>query len=146
MAATRQLLIIYNADSTLRGKVAYAYRKLSGSSQQDPACAACDITHGGLSLKEVPNWTKTKSDIEAQGLQVVQWHRDEVEADVKAWIGEQGVRYPVVLTREGKEGAKDVKVVMDYSELAECAGDASKMVAILKEKKVLKSDEATSSL
>lgn len=145
MAATRQLLIIYNADSSIRGKLTYAYRKLSSSSNQDPACAACDITHGGLSLKEVPGWTKAKSDIEAQGMQVVQWHRDEVELDVKTWIGEQGIRYPVVLTRQGKEGAKDLKKVLDYSELAECAGDATKLVTMLKEKGALEG-EATSSL
>lgn len=138
MAATTQLIIIYNADSTIRGKLTYAYKKLSTSKDQDPACAACDITHGGLSLKEVPGWTKTKSDIEAQGFQVVQWHRDEIEADVKGWIGEQGIRYPTVLMREGKEGTKGLEQVMDYSELADCAGDATQMVRILSEKNILR--------
>ena len=146
MATPTQLLIIYNADSTLRGKLTYAYRKISSSPAQDPACAACDITHGGLSLKEVPGWTKAKSDIEGQGVHVVQWHRDEIEADVKTWIGENGVRYPVVLAREGKEGVKGLKVVVDYSELAECAGDATRLVAILREKRVLPGGEQASSL
>lgn len=137
MATPTQLLIIYNADSTIRGKLTYAYRKLSSSKDQDPACAACDITHGGLSLKEVPGWTKAKGDIEAQGLQVAQWHRDEVEGDVKAWVGEQGVRYPVVLARSGKEGVKDLRVVVESAGLAECAGDATRLVAKLREKGVL---------
>lgn len=143
MATTKQLLIIYNADSTIRGKLNYAYRKLSPSSNnQDPACAACDITHGGLSLKEVPGWTKTKNDIEAEGLQVVQWHRDEIEPDVKTWIGEQKIRYPVVLTRDGSKGTQDIKVVMDSAQLAQCAGDARRMVEILQEEKVLKGPKA----
>lgn len=144
MATARQLLIVYNADSTIRGKLAYAYRKISSSSEQDPACAACDITHGGLSLKEVPNWTKTKSNIEAQGLQVVQWHRDEVEADVKGWLGEQGIRYPTVLVRNGKEGVQDLRLVADSAELASCAGDATRLVELLKEKGVLQSGASSS--
>ena len=73
MSLTKQLLIIYNADASLRGKLNYAIRKLSASSSETPACAACDITHGGLSLKESPGWTSVKQSIEAQGWQVVQW-------------------------------------------------------------------------
>ena len=141
MATTpTQLLIIYNADSSIRGKITYAYRKLSSSSNQDPACAACDITHGGLSLKEVPGWTEAKRDIESQGVKVVQWHRDEVEDDVKNWVTAEGVRYPTVLVRNGERGAEGVRVVADSADLASCAGDATKLVGMLKEKGVLKGD------
>lgn len=145
MATATQLLIIYNADASIRGKLAYAYRKLSSSSDQDPACAACDITHGGLSLKEVPGWTTAKREIEAQGVQVLQWHRDEIEGDVKRWIGEQGIRYPVVLVRTGHEGVRDLKVVANSGELASCAGDATRLVRLLREKGVLQA-ATTSSL
>lgn len=134
MAGRRQLLIIYNADASVRGKLNYAYRKLSSSSAENPACAACDITHGGLSLKEVPNWTSAKKEIEGEGLEVVQWHRDEIEPRVKDWIREQGIRYPVVLARPSDQGKDDMQVVADSGELAQCAGDATKLVQILKEK------------
>lgn len=140
MATPSQLLIIYNADSTIKGKLQYAYRKLSSSSEQDPACAACDITHGGLSLKEVPGWTKTKSEIENQGIKVLQWHRDEVESDVKNWIREQAVSYPVALTRSNDKGAQGLKVVADSTELASCAGDATKLVDVLQQKGVLQTE------
>ncbi|KAI7080622.1 hypothetical protein KC343_g20867, partial [Hortaea werneckii] len=118
MSASKQLIIIYNADSTIRGKLQYAYRKLS-SSGPDPACAACDITHGGLSLSEVPGWQKAKADIEAQGWKVTQWHRDEIEPGVKSWIDQEQVRYPTVLAK-GQTDEKDIRQVMDPAELAEC--------------------------
>lgn len=126
------LIIIYNADSTWRGKAAYAYRKLSSSKTDEPACGACDITHGGLSLNETPNWTHTKREIESQGFKVKQWHRDEVERDVKEWLTSKGVRYPVVIKQDG-----GLEVVADSSELAQCAGDATRLVEILRRKGVL---------
>lgn len=135
MTTSKQLIIIYNADSTIRGKLAYAYRKLSSSSP-DPACAACDITHGGLSLSEVPGWKKAKEEIEKQGWKVVQWHRDEVEEGVKSWVQSEGIRYPTVLAK-GQTDEKDVRQVMDYSELAQCAGDATSMLDVLQKKAVL---------
>ncbi|GAB7360237.1 hypothetical protein MBLNU230_g7997t1 [Neophaeotheca triangularis] len=142
MAVTRgDLIIIYNADSSLRGKLNYAYRKLSSSTPEDPACAACDITHGGLSLKEVPNWSKTKSSIETQGWNVLQWHRDEVEPHVKSWIQEQGLRYPTVVAR--REDAT-LEQVADTAELADCAGDASKLTGILSKKGLIRGTEQAS--
>lgn len=84
---------------------------------------------GGLSLKEVPGWIKTKQDIEAKGFEVIQWHRDEIKSDVKDWIKANGVRYPVVLARTKPEASEDLKVVADTKELASCAGDATKLVS-----------------
>lgn len=43
-----------------------------------------DITHGGLSLQETPQWVETKKVIEAEsGCKVVQWHRDELSDEVR---------------------------------------------------------------
>jgi hypothetical protein len=44
MSAKPQIIIIYNADSTIRGKLNYAYKKLSSSSTEEPVCGACEIT------------------------------------------------------------------------------------------------------
>lgn len=144
--AKPQIIIIYNADSTIRGKINYVYRKISSSSEENPACAACDLTHGGLSLKEVPGWVKTKQEIESKGYEVIQWHRDEIKPDVKDWVKENTVRYPVVLSREKPDASKDLRVVADSSELASCAGDATKLVEILKSKDLLQDSSSTSSL
>ena len=145
MSTKPQLIIIYNADSTVRGKLNYAYKKLSSSSKEEPICGACEITHGGLSLKEVPGWIKTKQDIEAKGFDVIQWHRDEIKSDVKEWIKENGIRYPVVLSRT-KPTVEDLKVVADTKELASCAGDATKLTEILSSKGVFENASSTASL
>ena len=97
-------------------------------------------------MKEVPGWVKTKQEIESKGYEVIQWHRDEIETDVKEWIKENSVRYPVVLTREKPEASEDLRVVADSSELASCAGDATKLVEILKSRGLLQDSSSTPSL
>ncbi|KAK3725909.1 hypothetical protein LTR37_000057 [Vermiconidia calcicola] len=134
MSTSKQLIIIYNADSTVRGKLNYAFRKLSSNSSDNPACAACDLTHGGLSLSEAPGWTMVKSEIESQQWKVTQWHRDEVEVSVKEWVQANGVRYPVALSRAQDGTSQEPKLVADSAELAKCAGDATKLYALLSEK------------
>lgn len=76
------LYILYNASSTLLGKLSYGYKKISCPKDADPICAACEITHGGLSLKETPAWSAAKTVIESEGIKVVQWHRDEMDEHV----------------------------------------------------------------
>lgn len=133
MATSQDIIVIYNADSSIRGKITYAYRKLSSSSAKNPACAACDITHGGLSLSEVPGWKKTKTALQDQGWTVLQWHRDEVETSVKQWTQDQGLRYPLVISRQND----NLQLVADSSELTTCAGDATKLLDLLKDKSVI---------
>lgn len=59
------LYILYNADASMMGKLQYGYRKMSSKKDNEPECAACDITHGGLSLKESPSWIQAKKEIES---------------------------------------------------------------------------------
>ncbi|KAF2490055.1 hypothetical protein BU16DRAFT_544391 [Lophium mytilinum] len=129
------IYILYNADASIMGKLKYSYRKLKSSPDCEPACAACDITHGGLSLCETPAWVSAKKEIEASGaeLKVVQWHRDEIVGPLKDWIKEEGIRYPSVVL------AKDTgfEEVMGASELAGCKGDATVFVKGLRIKGVL---------
>lgn len=85
-STTRTLHIVYNADSTIMGKLRYGYSKWqSKPSDSEPTCAACDITHGGLSLSETKAWKQAKEEITAQDphLRVVQWHRDEMNPQVR---------------------------------------------------------------
>ncbi len=83
-----QLYIIYNADASLIGKLRYGYRKITCPKDR-PACAACDITHGGLHLDESTEWKAAKESIvEEHGLAIKQMHRDEVdsEACLEVWF------------------------------------------------------------
>lgn len=139
MASQKQLIIIYNANSSVRGKLTYAFNKLSKSGDE-PECAACDITHGGLSLKEAPGWVTAKKEIESQGWKVIQWHRDEVEQDVKDWVKNQDKRYPIIVSRSGGE----IEQVADSGDLGVCAGDATKLLGLLKEKNLVDSGEESS--
>lgn len=77
------LFILYNADASVLGKLNYGYRKLT-SSKNNPACAACDITHGGLHLEETVEWKKVKQEI-ANDVDLKQLHRDELGVEVYAY-------------------------------------------------------------
>jgi len=124
----RELLLIYNADSTFMGKVNYTYRKLT---KETPACAACDITNGGLSLKHTPEWTRVKQQIESQGWTVKELHRDELEESVKAWT--KGYRLPILASK-----TSDMKLVMDAEELEDCGGSPDRFFEMLRGKDVVK--------
>jgi len=81
--ATRTLYIIYNADASIMGKINYGYRKLTAPKNK-PACAACDITHGGLHLDETAEWKKAKEEMakEAENVTLKQLHRDQMGGEV----------------------------------------------------------------
>jgi hypothetical protein len=75
------IFVLYNADGNLLGKLSYACRKLTTSNSADEsACAACDLTHGGLKLDESAEWKKTKQRI--GGATVKQLHRNEISSEV----------------------------------------------------------------
>jgi hypothetical protein len=77
------LYVLYNADASVMGKLRYGYRKITCPKDGEPECAACEITHGGLSLKETPSWLTAKKEIEGSSdMQLVQWHRDEMSPQV----------------------------------------------------------------
>ena len=81
--AAKTLYVLYNADASVLGKLRYGYKKVCNKSADNPECAACEITHGGLSLKETPQWVQAKREIEESGaVKVIQWHRDELSAEV----------------------------------------------------------------
>jgi hypothetical protein len=82
-----KLYLIYNADGSIVGKIGYGYRKITQAKGHEPICAACDITHGGLSLNETPAWSAAKKEIESlSNLKVVQLHKDELSLEVSPGV------------------------------------------------------------
>lgn len=80
---SKTLYILYNADASLMGKVKYSYKKICRT-DGNPECAACQITHGGLSLNETSEWSIAKKELESEeNIKVVQWHRDELSDQVR---------------------------------------------------------------
>lgn len=82
------LYIVYNANGSVLGKLEYGYRKLTwDKKQQDTPCAACDMTHGGLSLNPTQAWLDVKQQIEqsSAGIKVKELHRDELPEEVRAF-------------------------------------------------------------
>ncbi|KAK5937492.1 hypothetical protein PMZ80_010110 [Knufia obscura] len=140
--AQKTLYVLYNADGTVMGKLKYGYRKLA-SKDCDSACAACDITHGGLSLSETPKWVESKKEIEGQGLKVVQWHRDEISPNLKDFVNSSGLRYPAVVLDSGSDS---FTTVMTSADLNACGGDPKALVNELYKKDVLTGKKTEASL
>jgi len=131
------LYILYNANATLLGKLDYTRRKLTASNCDDPACAACDITHGGLRLNESEAWKRAKSRIVFQGAEegvIRQLHRDEIhEEEVRAFIKTKELKYPMVLLRPPTDTTR-LEQLMSRDELTEFKGDPGDFVKNLGEK------------
>ncbi|KAJ2901740.1 hypothetical protein MKZ38_001412 [Zalerion maritima] len=131
------LYILYNADASVLGKLKYGYRKISCPKDAPPECAACDITHGGLSLKETPAWLEARRQLEGpeeKGVRVVQWHRDEMSSELKSWFESGKLSYPAAV-HETEPG--QFSLVASKEELAECKGDAQNFVGIMRKKEVV---------
>ncbi|KAF2035471.1 hypothetical protein EK21DRAFT_106997 [Setomelanomma holmii] len=142
--ASRTLYILYNADASIMGKLKYGYRKIRKSSEDNPACAACDITHDGLSLQESPNWVEAKKVLQTEsGYKVVQQHRDEISDEIKDFLRAANVRYPTILADKEEGGFTEVMV---SSELAACKGNAQHLLNKLRDKGILQPKQAVSSL
>ena len=88
--APRTLYILYNANASVLGKLSYGYKHITCSKPDDPTCAACEITHGGLSLKETEAWKAAKQRIKEADPELVikQQHRDEIDSEVGIAIAE----------------------------------------------------------
>ena len=82
--AVRTLYILYNANASVLGKISYGYKHITCSKPDDPTCAACEITHGGLSLKETDAWKAAKQQMREidPELDIKQQHKDEIDPQV----------------------------------------------------------------
>ncbi|KAL9005225.1 MAG: hypothetical protein Q9188_001985 [Gyalolechia gomerana] len=116
------LYILYNADASLMGKLSYGYRKLTTKNNCTPACAACDITHGGLHLDETARWKDAKGEMVKSGVVsgLKQLHRDELDGETKAFVQSHGLQFPMVLVKDEGGGLRSV---LNGEELAAFNGD-----------------------
>jgi hypothetical protein len=91
------LYIVYNATSTVLGKVNYAYhKKTCPDPSSNPACAACELTHGpSLSLTESSQWKTTKAHIKQANIAEVQ--KDELLAPLAQWMEREQLSTPAVI-------------------------------------------------
>ncbi|KAL8941106.1 MAG: hypothetical protein Q9216_002438 [Gyalolechia sp. 2 TL-2023] len=130
--AAPTLYILYNADASLVGKMSYGYRKITTKKDCTPACAACDITHGGLHLDETAKWKEAKGEMLESGAvsDVKQFHRDELDGETKAFVQSQGLQFPMVLVKEEGGGLRSV---MNGEELAVFNGDSKAFMQKVRE-------------
>ena len=137
--AVLHIYILYNARGSLLGKANYAYRKLTSPSpsaasastsspnqpDRESVCAACDLTHAGLSLTETPLWKSTKRRLISSGgsktaVQVEQLHQDELTPELRTWMKGKEMVYPMVLARMEQDEQERTEVVMSREELGRC--------------------------
>ncbi|KAI4218967.1 MAG: hypothetical protein LQ349_008501 [Xanthoria aureola] len=120
--AAPMLFVLYNADASVMGKLSYGYKKLTNRDKDNPTCAACDITHGGLSLDETSQWKAAKADLVDSGAvkEIKQLHRDELDPEIKEFVQSRGLHFPMVLARNEGSGLTSV---MSSDELAAFKGD-----------------------
>jgi len=83
MSSTLTIFILYNASASLWGKIGYGVRRLSAVSDGPSACAALELTHGGLKSEEKPEWKAIKNQIPAK---VEQLFHDELPVDVSYFL------------------------------------------------------------
>ncbi|KAL9021817.1 MAG: hypothetical protein Q9185_000944 [Variospora sp. 1 TL-2023] len=115
------------------GKLSYGYRKLTAKDPDKPACAACDITHGGLHLDETAQWKAAKAEVVKSGAvkDVKQFHRDELDGETKGFVQSQGLQFPMVLAKDEGSGLRSV---MSSEELAAFKGDPQAFMQKLRQK------------
>ncbi|KAL8645715.1 MAG: hypothetical protein Q9226_007175 [Calogaya cf. arnoldii] len=130
--ATTTLYILYNADASVMGKLTYGYKKLTNKDKDKPTCAACDITHGGLSLDETSQWKAAKNELVESGAvkDVKQFHRDELDQETKEYVQSQGLKFPMVLVQDEGSGLRSV---MSSEELATFKGDPQTFMKKIRE-------------
>lgn len=130
------IYIVYNAKSTLLGKVNYVYRKATcPNPATDPACAACELTHGpSLSLSESSQWKQTKARI--SNANIVQIHLDERPAPLFQWMKQHAISAPAVIIKpaisSNEEGSGTFKVLLTAEDLSRLRNDHGEFLRTLK--------------
>jgi hypothetical protein len=87
------------------------------------SCSMCSISHGPLGRTKA--WKAWAARLEAQGIEVVTAHRDEIDADLRNVVGG---RYPAVIATAA-DGTHTY--VLGDPALAECAGSVDALASRL---------------
>ncbi len=116
-AASRlvRLVGVYDADSTLRGELAYWIGARLGRSH----CALCEITHG--LVRERDDWRSCRAGLP---IPFDTFHRDDQPDAIRTVLN--GV-YPAVVA----ETAAGVVVLLDPQQLTACNGSTERLIAAI---------------
>ncbi|KAI9678177.1 MAG: hypothetical protein M1817_006122 [Caeruleum heppii] len=126
------IYILYNANASIFGKLDYARRKFS-CAPDESACSACDLTHGGLRLKESEQWTMTKKRIQAE---VKELHKDEMDQELTRYVSEHQLTHPLVLGRPSS--TEGLQCLLTAEDLLKCSKDHELFLKMLREKATAK--------
>jgi len=107
----RRLIGVYNANSTLRGELAYWIGARLGRAH----CALCDITHGNV--RERSDWKQCRA-----GLPVPfdTYHRDDQPGEIREVAGS---RVPVIVADTGP--ARGLVLLLGPDDIQACEGSPS---------------------
>lgn len=124
------LYIVYNATSSLLGKINYTYRKKTcPDPSNNPACAACELTHGpSLSLTESSEWKTTKAHIKQAN--IAQVHKDELPATLAQWMEREQLSTPAVIVET--QEPSEFKMLVSSEDLAGVRLDHCEFLALLR--------------
>ncbi|KIV97851.1 hypothetical protein PV10_01556 [Exophiala mesophila] len=128
MASTptqQTIYIVYSNSTKFFGQLAYGIRRMSTTVGSTP-CPALELTHGGLSTTERPEWVEAKKSIP---IPIQQLHYDEIPSDLKKFIESNKYEYPCVVAKGGTSGR--FNVLLADSEISDYAEDPAKFVKIL---------------
>jgi len=115
VGTVKEIVGIYDADSTLIGELSYWF----GSRLGRRHCGLCAITHGAFGPRR--GWAQCATRLPAP---FVTYHRDNVPADVKALDLRQ---LPAVIFRMDD----GVRVALDRHAIDACGGSAEEMMNTL---------------
>jgi hypothetical protein len=115
MPEVTELIGVYDADGTVRGELAYAFRKLTGRG----SCALCDITH-----RDVRRRPEFDVAIATLSVPFTLVHRNERTDDL---LAAGATRPPCVLARTEAGVVK----VLDADALARCGSDPEALLRAL---------------
>lgn len=130
------IYIVYNAKSTLLGKVNYVYRKTTcPDPTTNPACAACELTHGpSLSLSESSQWKQTKACI--SNADIVQIHLDERPGPLFQWMKQHAISAPALIIKlvvsSDQEEDGTFRILLTAEDLSHVRNDHGEFLRMLK--------------
>ena len=117
----KRVIFVYNADSGALAAMWDSAKKVVGS---EKACTLCSITHGVFAEKS--EWGEIDRSL---GAPTVYYHRDDIPAEVRAFIDQKSLPLPLVVF-EWEGGDYDVAITAET--VKNCAGDPRRLKDELK--------------
>lgn len=118
MGTVARLYVVYDADGSFVGEVAYLVGKYL---LKKAHCAACDITHGTFSEKKEFAACKLRL-----GVPITQIHRDELYPELQAFIASQPRPNLATVVAEVKGDQREFVYVLGPKELDDFGGNVAR--------------------